>query len=234
MKVKELFEEVGNHSAKEVRNYIKQYKGGSIESFPFSTSFPAHRVEKDGSIVFSNESGLLKITDGLLDEKGEVLFPLKGKVHQIIIASAKLTSFKNFPEAVGSGYNAKNYERCAVVLSRENTNLTSFEHFPKEIQGNISFELAPNLSYSKINQFILSNRYFACTINPHYKGPLLSFLKMNVYLDTNRYYNKTSKPDEKLMKAFKIINTYIKANNNDILACQDELIDNGLTQYAKL
>ena len=48
------------------------------------------------------------------------------------------------------------------------------------------------------------------------------------------YFSDKSKVDPELVQASMIVNKYLASHTPDLLACQEELIDNGLKDYAEL
>jgi hypothetical protein len=106
-------------------------------------------------------------------------------------------------------------------------NFKSWEGFPQVVEGNISFYDLENANFSGIGKIKLTADLF---IIPYaYSGPLLGFLKLNI---EKLMLLRGPKASEKTKQAVEIINKYIESK--DILECQDELIDNGLSKYAKL
>ena len=123
-----------------------------------------------------------------------------------------LTSLKGAPQEVGGSFYCYNNQ------------LTSLEGAPQKVNGDFSCYDNPIKSlkgigktYMKeINGFINLDH---CPIESHMLGLLkvkgLTFIK----------FNQNRKVEE-------IINKHLKTR--DLLACQDELIENGLEEYAQL
>jgi hypothetical protein len=224
MKIKEIFE-VRKQTPEKLKTleYIKEWRlefnrrGIKIRT----KSFGKFIIHDDGSV--DSLSKTLIIDDYMLDEDG--LLPVKfNSCNELTIYATRLRGFKNFPEKVLNP--EKINSPISFVFGAKSTNLNSFEGFPSYINGTLDVSTLKHLNFSKVNNYIKSvnNIYF----NKEYVGPLLSVLKINDLrrLTVFKSYNN------KLEKAVEILGKYIESK--DILGCQDELIENGLSQYAKL
>ena len=222
MKIQELFE---SQIDKEVREFIKNYRKGNLPNWRFESTFPIHKVI-DGKVHIDGKA--LKITNGLVDENGELMIELAGKCGQIVINCDKLTSFKGFPPYV-SRTGAKDYTFAAIAFGRYNKLITSFEGFPIEVSGNANVGNVANITCKDIHKHIKSINGMLELPN-HYKGPLLGVLKIEKLKALTTFYGNII-PD--FSKAIKIVNTHLTGDRN-IIACQEELFQNDLDEYAKL
>jgi hypothetical protein len=235
MKIKELFEEQYSEEYKRTQELIKSWlntPNSKLSSLDKGILNYHITINSDGSINASGDR--LFIIDEMLDNNGEYPIRIK-RANKIVIAAGNLTSFKNFPTEMEYGFRNKVYIFKLIEFKYDTmSKLTSFEYFPSKLNGSIQIgSRAPNLSFAKIDNYIKEMNGIIF-ISPTYSGPLLSFLKIKgepVLMSFGEDVNK----DSKIVKALGIINNHLSiTGNRDILGCQDELIDNGLSEYAKL
>lgn len=225
MKIKELFEEdytqIENLPLSAKIKLIRG-KGGKV---------PLHKVV-DNELVFAKQ---LIITPSYLDNKGEVIVPI-AKTGQLLINASRFSSFKNCPKQVGDyGYTMGRGGTDwtgSVVIASNNEVLTSLEGFPTEGVKGVRLGLARNIDYHNVNLHIpevYPDSMFE--ISSEYEGPILAFLRIK---GLKRLWQWKGYAKQKpLAKAVVILNNYL-ASDRDILGCQEELIDAGLKEYAKL
>lgn len=224
MKIQELFEKTSEED-KKVRDFIKKYRTGDLPKWNFKDPFPIHKV-RDGKIYAEDKP--LKMTNGLVNSEGKLTVTLDGRFGQIRVYSQKLKSFEGFPPRV-STFGAKDETRYCLIFGRANELLTSLEHCPREYSGSVDFSNLKNLSYKDVHKHIKWLNGFV-KIHSGYMGPLLGVLKiekfMGIILDA-------STQSRELYNAINIINKHLKEGRN-IIACQKELYDNDLDEYAEL
>ena len=213
MKVAELFEATSlevKQAKAIVARWRKEFKARG-------SSFGPGQINEHGELEHTGRA--LKIRDDMLDENGELPVKIKN-CYAIELWTKDLRSFKNFPEIILNPAARSD----AFYTTGANPHLTSLEGFPETRNTEVQLYDFPNIkTFSKCNQY-----FKGCTdliIPGKYKGPLLSVLKiasLNAIFQTN--------PNEPHIK---IINWHLQHGRN-IVACQEELFQNGLDEYAAL
>jgi len=136
------------------------------------------------------------------------------------VEDCDLISFKNFPDTVRG--DVKCY----------NNKITSFEGVPREIDGVLDLIRNPIASFSGIYKHI--NKVGRIMIPVNCQSSTLGLLKIKDLGMVSSDASDKNHPDyDKLSKMISIINNHNKGNR-DILACQEELIEAGLKEYARL
>lgn len=224
MKLSELMEDLSEKEIKEkiaeIRKLKASYHNSNIKPFG------KYKIV-NGKIEFLSKE--LTISNFMLDEGGELFAPFSSCAGSIVMTSMRLTSFKNFPLSV-KGYGVDGVVDFGMHPS-EGVKIRLWDGFPKVIGGNVNltntkFEL---LTYSKINNVIKEIKG-ALIINPLYKGPLLSTLLIR-NLKAVDYRN--SPPDSPISRATDIISAQLKGDK-DIMEAREELLTDGLKEYARL
>jgi hypothetical protein len=143
------------------------------------------------------------------------ILPVKVKKCKDLIVQADVKSFLNFPDSMRGFFygNADN-------------NIKSLSGLSIDIDGEFYASDFTNLSLSRIDKYIKSAK--GIVISETNKGPVLSLLKIKNLISV-----KTFSLDKEIQQVIEILNHYL-TTSKDILSCQDELIDNGLSEYAKL
>jgi hypothetical protein len=149
----------------------------------------------------------------------------------IRIATDALKSFNNFPNVLEGSKNGSTIALGAHP-SFQNSDflINSFGNMELDVlAGDVELGQCPKLSLSKINKHIksLNGGLF---IYENYKGPLLSVMKIHGLKYVEAQINK---PSHELEQALDIINDHLQSDGN-IIACQKELYDNNLDEYAEL
>jgi len=222
MKVKELFEDKSEDYR--IRKIITDYKEGNSKC-SFKNMFPMHSV-KDGLVHIKKH---IKINHCLLDEHGELLIPF-GTCGSFEIEAEELSSFKGFPEELTDS-NAQ----YSLRLSGLYKIVKSFEGITKIFKSNVYLAGVEGLNYSRCNKHI-NQIDGIIIINGDYKGPILSMLYIENLKEVTYGIPMSSpfyKNSETLREACKIVNKHLLLDK-DVLECQEELISNGLNEYAKL
>jgi hypothetical protein len=185
-----------------------------------SYSMETLKIQQDGSIVDNKSRFVLK--DSMLIDG---YFPIKlQSVKMLSVMSSDLKSFINFPDQIIGNKGLTS----SLFFSIFNKHLTSLAGLNiKSVDGAIDFSLLLNLKLSNIHKHIKSLNG-ELVIPQHYKGPLLGVLNI---ANLKRVTVHTSGKEQ---PALDIINDYIQSGNKDIIACQEELIEAGLKDYAKL
>lgn len=224
MKVRELFE---SQSDKEIhaviREWRKHYKTASYKKEPFGN----YEITPNG---IDHKAKHLTIYDFMLDENGEL--PIKfwrcNSLNIFLPDPNRLKSFKNFPEIISRQIKINPY--TSAFDSAYDINIDSLEGIPRHIAGG-SFNLLhfPKLSLHNVHKHI--DFFERLSIPSSYKGPLLGILRIKDLRNTKNQLDSHSNTRTKA--ACEIINKHLNSGK-DILDCQEDLIDAGLTEYAKL
>lgn len=125
-----------------------------------------------------------------------------------------MLDLKGVPRFVGGQFNLKG------------KNITSFEYLPEEADD-MYLHMSGITNFTGIDKVV--KKVYSISIPSEPKG-LLSFLKIQSLMKIS----PLSTASDDLKKACQIVSKYCANGNHDILACQDELFDNGLKEYAKL
>lgn len=178
----------------------------------------------------------LTITDNFVDSQGELKIPVS-RANSIIVKTNNISSFKNFPEILFNN-NPQYAYGLMFVRVKGSPSFTSLEGIPKIIKGSVSLvsNKFDSISYSGIHHLVKQvTGYF--NINANYRGPLLGFLLIEDLneLNHNSYSGFSFQPEPSdCIKASVIISKHLKTEDRDILECQEELLNNGLKDFAKL
>jgi hypothetical protein len=232
MKLKELLHEAVSKEDADIRWKIKKLVAQHLDNQSGSNvignktpGFGRYSIE-NGKVVY--KSDVLKITNRLVDENGELIIPFKS-CKELNIRSSNLTSFKNFPEEVTARFlDAISFSSLSNTQIKQ---IKNWEGFPKNIDGNVylGHEKFSDLSYSKWNK-VCEQLEGELSIKRNYEGPMLSFLLVKGLEIINGRGLAKFDPN---YNAIKIVNKHLQ-NERDILECQEELISNGQKEYAKL
>jgi len=144
----------------------------------------------------------------------------------------ELKSFKNFPDEIWRQTKINVFQ--SAFGSAYECNVSSLEGIPSKImgdEGNLNLLRMPKLNLSHIDKYVDIPERAGISLSYEYKGPLLSFLKMK---RTPRILNASIGPGQntRVRDALQIIKSHFK--NRDILACQEELIEAGQKEFARL
>jgi hypothetical protein len=184
-------------------NFNNCYFGGFFDNNGYLIPYYSHRIADEL----------------LVEHDGKWYLPanIKHWQHGLILNSLKLSSFLGFPDEI---------EGNLEVLYCPNLTL---EGCPSIIKGNVVWHSMPITNrmdkvFKQVNGYIV--------VPPNYKG-FLSFLKIKNLEDI--VLSSLTKKDEveNFKQAKKIIFEYIKNGNNDAIACQRELIEKDLDEYAE-
>lgn len=219
-------EDPANLTLKEKVRWIRA-KGGTV---------PQHTIEND-KLVFDKA---IIITPSWLDSNGELIVPIE-KCRQLKLRSGKLSSFKNFPTTVSdSGYMmgaSGGWIKGSIVSDFTNKVLTSLEGFPTQGLDGVRLGNYEAINYSRVNKYIPRvKQYSMFEIFGGYEGPLLSFLKVDGLTHVS-YMLPLSADHQKALRteeALEILNDHLESKSKSVMDCQEELMDAGLEEYAKL
>lgn len=163
---------------------------------------------------------------GAFTEKVENGFELKYKLDVVLgdfdVQQRGIASFKNFPNSVHGHVNCWN------------NNITSLEGAPLSIENTLDLVDNPITSFKDIHKHIQSCLRIYVPVSV--QSNLLGVLKMKkIPLLSTASTDKKKEGYETLSKAVLIINKYGHDSKGsiNILACQEELIDNELKDYAE-
>jgi hypothetical protein len=226
MKIKELFESTSEEN-KRIHDIIRGWRQQLKNERWSKEAFGTYEITPNG---IDHKGKHLNICHFMLDENGEL--PIKfWRCNAITIYLQdpnQLKSFKNFPEII-SRQNPINSLDSALEANHD-INIDSLEGIPR-IMGGGRFSLThfPKLSLHNIHKHI--DRADEIYLGTSYKGPLLSILKMKYQDKSHTIRGGTI--GSPLEQATKIINKHMATGKN-IIACQKELYDNDLDEYAEL
>ena len=123
--------------------------------------------------------------------------------------------------------NAFGFPLKALTVSLGNNNFKNLSSFPFGCQyGDFNLKNNPIESFSGIEKLSITRLYLSSNIN----AGLLSLLRAKKLGAINCLDRQSPEFD----MAIQIINKQLISKDRDILECQEELIDAGLKQYAKL
>lgn len=238
MKIKELLSEAPKVSeeTKRVRDIIKSWREW-IKANPqyAESSFGHYELTPNNELIHKGRSIILR--DYMLDENGEL--PVKiHSCYKLLVATPKLKSFKNFPDKILADYRETRWNRnVGWILSfggvhsndERYDHITSLNGITPEIAGGADFSMLEKVNFSHVNTYIKSCSIIA--LPRDYVGPLLSFLKIPNLSKINCPIFANAKTPQQ--RAYAIVTKYLQGNK-DIIACQRELIENDLDEYAEL
>jgi hypothetical protein len=215
MKIKELFEQEEQIPQDEVER-LRMLTQGTVNLNQMGMLYANSKLDLSQSDT----------TFGAFTDKVENGFELKYKLDVVLgdfdIHDRQIASFKNFPNSVHGEVNCYN------------NNITSLEGAPYNISGSLDLIDNPITSFKDIHKHIQScNKIY---IPVSVQSNLLGVLKMkNIPLLSTASTDRWKEGYNTLLKAVSIINKYghDKKGSANILACQEELIDNELKDYAE-
>ena len=225
MKARELFE------AKEPDPELLE----KIEAIKVNYEQKNHPIGRykivDNKIVHSGDKGF-EVIPGALDLVSKELMVPFAQAKAFHIDATEIVSFKNFPqklighsEGVVSGLGAIIFS----AHSDEHLHLKELTDCPRFIYGDVSFGKMPNMSFASVDKHIS-----VCSghilISGTYVGPLLGFMRVQ-QLKKVLAFNLGGR-NEELLTATKIIIGHLQGSRS-ILECQDELLKNGLKEFAR-
>lgn len=146
---------------------------------------------------------------------------------QLIMNARNLVSFEGFPPDV-SFRGSTEYGSAAIVCLCIHPFLTDLTGISRRIVGDLRLGACLNINWSNANKhfdFIKGS----LTISPNWKGGLLWALKIPML---ESFHIEVSSGNQR--KAQDVINRRLRSNNLNVLECQEELMDYGLKEYAKL
>jgi hypothetical protein len=132
-----------------------------------------------------------------------------------------MTTFKNFPDKVLNNSNGTMLNIFGVNSTMKGPNIHSLEGVPRHINGSADFSHFPKLSFANVHKHI---DYVEGVKFPYpYKGPILGFLKINGLSSVTDHGDKWQQ----------ILNKHLASSKRDAIACQRELIEKDLDEYAE-
>ncbi len=229
MKIQELLSEAPNNNPEvkrirakitEWRNRIKDDRNRfmSTDIKPFG-NFTIEPDERGGyGIVHTGK--VLTLHEWMFDNNGELELKFIS-CNLLRISGANVKSFKNFPELI-LNLNSDDLYPPSFYASYVNHGVTSLEGVPKFIRGNANFTNFENISFSNAHKHI--THVDRLTLPLKYKGPVLSLLKIPGLKSVLNHPNSYTQ----------ILNKHLASSSRDIIACQRELIENDMDEYAEL
>lgn len=229
MKIKELLSEAPNNNPEvkrirakitEWRNRINDYRDRYMSTD--ITSFGKFTIEPDerGGYGIVHTGKVLTLHEWMFDNNGELELKFIS-CNLLRINGANVKSFKNFPERILNNGTDDLYPPSFDCFYKIH-GVTSLEGVPKFIRGNANFTNFENISFSNAHKHI--THVDRLTLPLKYKGPVLSLLKIPGLKHISNHPNSYTQ----------ILNKHLASSSRDIIACQEELIDNGYKDYAEL
>jgi hypothetical protein len=234
MKIKELFETSTQDETARIKQFIKDYKEGNGAVCGFPMKFPQHKIV-NGEVIVSKT---IRISHCLL-VNGKLPFKFKS-VGQLMINVGTsgpnvLTSFEGFPDEITGQFTKDTkyaFSNVALWLAPSLEGIKSWKHFPAKVNGDVSIGGLPHLSLVDLPNY-LKEMDGILNISQDYEGPLLSVFKIkgckSVFIEN--YMNSFRNSD--VRKAVIIVNKYLHGDRN-VLECQEELMNAGFKEFAKM
>lgn len=159
---------------------------------------------------------------------GSFTIPI-AEVDCICVVTSKLTSFKNFPEAIFTKatlnpFAIRFYEPEDGAAAHQ---IATLEGIPARTNQWLQLQNCPHLNYKDVHKHIQEAGMIG--IHPKYVGPMLGFVKIKGLSRVHCFAD-----EGRTQEAADIITKYLKKGGNSVLDLQEELIKNGFKEYAKL
>lgn len=174
-------------------------------------------VINDDMSVSHNSHNILITNNELIWYKGEkCVIPINFRscASDFTITSDNLLSLKGVPRSIGGAFKLKA------------DGFTSVEYLPEEAED-IFIHTSGIVELKGIEKWV-KNTYSIYV--PHDVKGLLSLVKIK----SLNLISTWSNASDDLKRACEIVTKYCEANTHDVFACQEELIDAGLKDYAEL
>lgn len=202
-------------------------------------SFVRHSIGVDGKVFVPRS---ITIDAGMVDN-GKLKLQFSDIYGEVSVL-ASLTSFEGFPRNINpflstSKTDQKNrYPRSLSFVVEQK--ITSFDHCTEMFGSSIDLSMCKSLRFSRVHEHIKELRG-GIGITGQYVGPLLSLLLIKGMKKLGSATGMTHGPifgtwpdrNARTHEAATIINDHINGDK-DIMECQEELIQHGLNEYAKL
>ena len=228
MKIRELFED-NTANDEYSKKWLAKWEESCLGNYEkYKREMSNYYIRGGGEIVFQGNVYILSSNFLQNDE-----LPIQiSECRRLLVATPEITSFKNFPKYI-FGWSTSD-EDFVLQLRKANSldffnKLTSLEGITPIVEGNVDLSKVPNLSYHNAHNYLHSIDG-VLNISGKYEGPLLSVLMIKKLTSV---ISKNAWPLGKLEMACEIISKHLQSDG-DILECQEELIDAGLQQYARL
>jgi len=223
MKLKELFLREGDYDRDDTSGWLTD----EIEKELYVATTGTIKKNFVGDLIaqsdlrITNDTGK-RLRDALLEKVNngrELKYPISLVFGSLVLQQCSLLSFKNFPTTVRGNVN--------VWLNH----ITTLKGVPKIIDGELDLVDNPITSFHDIHKMI--NEVKKIFVPFAVSECLLGVLKIqNPPLLSTASTDKKHPNYNKLLQAVSIINSH--RTNKDIFACQEELIDNNLKDFAEL
>lgn len=205
-----------------IAHWDKKIKfAGALDGFV--GGFGKYHIE-DNEIVYGDIE--LKIRNAFLNAEGELILPFK-YCRELVISASNLKSFKNFPKTV----NSTDFSWAILSpLIGSSQYIDKLDGFPSTIVGSVDIanDRYRHISYHNVHKHIKSLQGII-QLHADYEGPVLGFLMVeklkNVLWKTTSHLNNSVPTD--------ILRSYLEGSR-DIMDCQEELIQAGYKEFAKL
>jgi hypothetical protein len=205
-----LLEEVGEEESIQIPpSLITQYKGRL-------------QISENNKLNSSLSFSIPANTGSFIDKNRELRYPFDVIDGGFNADHLLLSSFKNFPRIIKGNFTA--------YLNK----FTNVEDFPEYVEGNIDISSNKHLkSLSGIHKN-LKECNGKLTIPADLKGGMLGLLKVKGLKKVTFDEDEVSEHQiPELAKACEIIAKYLNSDRN-LIACQKELYDNDLDDFAEL
>jgi len=173
-------------------------------------------INKDNTVSYNGNS-LLITNHELIWYKGKkCVLPVNFRSckSDFTVSATDMLSLKGVPRSIGGAFKLMT------------PNITSVEYLPEEADD-IYLHTSGIVELKGIEKWVKNT--YGLFVPIDVKG-LLSLVKIK---NLNLIKTWSNAPDD-LKRACKIVTKYCEANTHDVFACQEELIDAGLKDYAEL
>lgn len=214
---------------------IKAIRKGKYSSndAPIKVRFGNYKIE-DGMVCIDDLSSLpFKLSNLMIPREGPDAgkLPFKFKrCGQILLNASRLKSFEGFPDRI-SARGSKEYGTAALVAITINNELQTLDGISRQINGDLRLGLCHNINWSNAHKHFDYIDGFV-TVSNSYNGPMLWALKIPKL--RMLHFDSISKATPEQAQLMSILAKHLRTPERNVLACQEELIDNGLKDYAEL
>lgn len=174
-----------------------------------------YEINSDNSVSHYGHSILISNSDLIWYKGKQCVLPINFRScgGDFSIGTGNLISLKGVPRKVGDAFKVKSFA------------ITSVEYLP-ETAEDIYLHSSGIIELKGIEKWV--RRAYSISVPNDVKG-LLSLVK----IDKLNMVTTTGTASDKLKHACEIVTKYCQANQHDVIACQRELIENDLDEYAE-
>lgn len=208
---------MSSSSLQKLRNEITRYQTRNlIDDWNNSNRLVLHELTEDDMINVEGEINLYKIANGwkAISETSGTLAVRFGVCVSFLAVQMRLTSMVGCPKIVCNSFNVSQ------------NNITSLEGLPLSARV-VDLRMNPIKSFEGIENLRGCEEMW---LPNSIESNLLGLLKIKTL---KKLYCATDFADNRFHLAFHIIKKYLESDK-DIIACQRQLIENDLDEYAEL